>query len=272
MELNNQLSTPTGATRCRQVSEMQQDSQAGLSPQGIKSALVDHKYPNRADGLTPESALTHSSRTTRPPQIMHSTALEETLAGLTEVENTQDLTTNLETLQGEPAATQAATLSSTPLLSKIPETPPSPEPELFDPAFAVLGLTPERLAAVKNGTIGNGTSSKLSNRQLHINVVRENVEKIVAWANGAIWLASATVLRWMVENGHGKTAAGRVIVGSNGVGDVLGGHGLNLPKVVIGGKPRYLITLANATQAEKDAAQAKVNELTAKQLAALPYA
>ncbi len=88
----------------------------------------------------------------------------------------------------------------------------------------------------------------------------------------AAFLSANTVLKWLVENGHGRTAKGHVIRGPNAIGDALGDHGLGLPRIHLEGKIRYALTHVDSSQFEKVEGQKLLNDLTAEERRVLPYA
>lgn len=134
-----------------------------------------------------------------------------------------------------------------------------------------LGLTPENIEKAK--LVRTSVHfSKQGHRQEHINAVCEFAPEFqVEFGEGTL-LAAATVLAGLVKRGRGKTSNGKTIRGPNCIGDALGGHGLNLPRIVKDGKMRYAIAFFDSTEDEKAEAQERLNNLSKQEMLALPVA
>ena len=135
------------------------------------------------------------------------------------------------------------------------------------------GLTPERIKARREAMLRAPTAHATgSHRQVHIEAIRAGAPSIIEANGGAVFLSANAVLKWLIENGYGRTAKGHVIRGPNAIGDALGDHGLGLPRIHLGGKIRYALTHVDSSQSEKIEGQKLLHNLTTEERRALPYA
>ncbi len=134
-----------------------------------------------------------------------------------------------------------------------------------------FGITEETLNLAKAGKPVSGSAND-GHRHVQINSICEFAKEIIAEYEGVVMFCAATVLACLVKRGFGKTAKGLTIHNPNCIGDALGGHGLNLPCIRKQGKLRYALSMVDATEEEKAAAQERLNNLSAIQRKALPFA
>jgi hypothetical protein len=134
-----------------------------------------------------------------------------------------------------------------------------------------FGITKETLNLAKAGKHVSGCAND-GHRQEHIKSICEFANEIIAEYDGVVMFCAATILACLVKRGFGKTAKGQIIQGPNCIGDALGKHGLNLPCICKQGKLRYALSMVDAPEEEKAAAQERLNNLSAIQRKALPFA
>jgi hypothetical protein len=134
-----------------------------------------------------------------------------------------------------------------------------------------FGITEETLILAKAGRPVSGCAND-GHRQVQIKSICELANEIIAEYEGVVMFCAATVLACLVKRGFGKTAKGQIIHNPSCIGDALGRHGLNLPCIRKQGKLRYALSMVDAPEEEKAAAQERLNNLSAIQKKALPFA
>jgi hypothetical protein len=105
-------------------------------------------------------------------------------------------------------------------------------------------------------------------RPLVAEVIRKAAPDLIKHNNGLKLLAASTVMKGLQALELECPAR----LQQNFVGDCLGGHGLDLPRVSLRGKKRYAIHMVNASAEEKAAFQAGLDALTPEQRKALKAA
>ncbi len=93
---------------------------------------------------------------------------------------------------------------------------------------------------------------RASHREAHIKSVKDYAEEIVREKGTGLVSATECMVALQIR-GHAKTVHGVPMKDSKAIGDALGGHGLNLPYVLIGSTRYYALAYANATDQEVEA-------------------
>lgn len=141
-------------------------------------------------------------------------------------------------------------------------------------------LEPGREALLKEFGITQETYGRASlvscrssgHRAVHISSIKSIVSELLEENPGVTLFCAETVLKKLRSVGAGKTVQGSPIRCANAIGDALGKHGLGLPSVVKEGKKRFLLSAVEHSEEEKAIRQQMLDELSAKELRAMPVA
>ena len=112
---------------------------------------------------------------------------------------------------------------------------------------------------------------KGGNRDRLIADITDHAQAMIEYF-GAQLLGANAVCSYLEEKGLGKKADGSKHLRANGFGDGMGGHGLQLPCRVLGGKKRYDLGSIGADAATKLATQEELNNLEVAEVKALKFA
>lgn len=117
-----------------------------------------------------------------------------------------------------------------------------------------------------------GVSRSGGHRDVHMRSIKEVAGELLNDHPGTTMFSAETVLKKLRNTGMGKTASGEPIRSANAIGDALGRHGLCLPCVTKEGKKRFLLTAIDFPEDEKAAQQEILNNLSSRELRAMPIA
>lgn len=130
-----------------------------------------------------------------------------------------------------------------------------------------FGITEENYNhAYKAGSHSGG------HRDVHMRSIKELARELLDDHPGTTMFSAETVLKKLRSVGLGKTASGEPIRSANAIGDALGRHGLCLPWVTKEGKKRFLLTAIDLPEDHKAAQQEILNNLSSRELKAMPVA
>ncbi len=130
-----------------------------------------------------------------------------------------------------------------------------------------FGITEENIKHACHGRSHSG-----GHRDVHMRSIKEIASELLDDHPGTTMFSAETVLKKLRSVGLGKTASGEPIRSANAIGDALGRHGLCLPWVTKEGKKRFLLTAIDLPEDHKAAQQEILNNLSSRELKAMPVA